>query len=240
MNPMQTTQGELFPAGDTLALSDLEVYLCDGLSRPVDVTLTRNRVSMLSVDFGRGSPIKIRMHEQYLQADMSVFRALRLFLRSGNRDAWRRAAKYAQCIEPAPAGQRRTRRIRTRGEVHDLKAIAYEVNRELFSRRVSCRVGWGRPGTRKGRRKRSKSIRFGSWTPSDRTVRVHPLLDDRRVPREFVKYIVFHEMLHAVVPSTRRNNRRYDHSPEFRALENGFPGLGEMRRMAVRLLDVLV
>ncbi len=73
-----------------------------------------------------------------------------------------------------------------------------------------------------------------------RTIRIHPLLDDSRVPRTFVEYIVFHEMLHAVVPSDRSSGRRYDHPEAFRVLERSFPNLPEMKVLASELLRMLV
>ena len=73
-----------------------------------------------------------------------------------------------------------------------------------------------------------------------RIIRIHPILDDKRVPREFVQYIVFHELLHAVVPGTVINNRRYDHPPEFRKIEKSFPKYKEMKKMSQKLLDVLI
>jgi hypothetical protein len=59
------------------------------------------------------------------------------------------------------------------------------------------------------------------------------------VPEEFVRYIIFHEMLHAVVPSVRRNGQRRDHHATFRVLERRFPGLARMKKLSAELLDML-
>ena len=43
------------------------------------------------------------------------------------------------------------------------------------------------------------------------------------VPRYFVEFIVFHEMLHQVWPTTVTENGRVHHPPAFRARERTFP-----------------
>jgi predicted metal-dependent hydrolase len=70
-------------------------------------------------------------------------------------------------------------------------------------------------------------------------VRVHPRLDDARAPEEFVRYILFHEMLHAVVTVQSDGRRQLMHPPAFRKLERSFPRLREMRSMARDLVDTL-
>ena len=60
------------------------------------------------------------------------------------------------------------------------------------------------------------------------------------VPAEFVRYIVFHEMLHTVVPTDVHKGRRRDHPPAFNALERQFPEIDRLHTLARELLDVLV
>ena len=48
------------------------------------------------------------------------------------------------------------------------------------------------------------------------------MLDKPWVPRYFVSYIVYHEMLHHVVPSSQGRGRRMLHPPPFIARERLF------------------
>lgn len=219
--------------------SELLRVLQNGGAPSVDLTLTRNRVSMATVSFPPGAPVRLRLHEAYASAPEAVLAALAVYLRTRRRADWRVVCDFARSITVASV-PRRLPRLAATGTCWDLSAIGDEVNREFFSGRIAFRIGWGRsrPVHRRGRR--SRSIRYGSWDVATGTIRIHPLLDDAQVPREFVRYIVFHEMLHAAVPQERVNNRRYDHSPRFRALERGFPNLPEMRRLAQALLNVLL
>ena len=233
------TQIELFPPDGGMEAGEIAEFLGSECEQSVRVTLTKNRVSMVSVDFAGIDTISVRLHEEFGRAPADVLRALRTFLRTRKKSAWREVSSFARAIGAEGTRREGTARSRTRGRVYDLMAIYRDVNRSFFSGRVDCHIEWGRRSTRRKRNARYRTIHFGSWSRSTRMIRVHPLLDDTEVPAEFVRYIVFHEMLHAVVPEVQINGRRYDHSPQFRALERAFPDLDRMRRVSKRLVDVL-
>ena len=216
---------------------ELVRFLNEDAPRAVAVRLTRNRVSMASVDFGREGPVRVAVDEQFLTAPRRILTALRAFVRQGRSRDWRLVADYARGLPThGRSGTRRTR-LRRRGEVYDLGAVADEVNRAFFGGQIQYAIGWGRDGAAGKRRRRS--IRFGTWTPSTRTIRIHPRLDDTRVPPEFVRYIVFHEMLHAAVPTEQRNGRRLHHGRQYLALEKKFPDLPRMKRLCGQMLHTL-
>ena len=73
-------------------------------------------------------------------------------------------------------------------------------------------------------RRRRRSIRFGSYSPGPRLIRIHPLLDQDFVPRYFVRYIVFHEMLHAHLGLVESpSGRTLSHTHEFNQIERAYP-----------------
>ena len=238
----KAVQEELVFEEKALTAEELSEFLNESFGesepRPVSVKLTRNRVSMISIDpRGRG-PIQVRLHKEFLKAPKEVVRDLRRYLRTHKRAAWRNVARFAQGIDTNKEGSPGRAPLETAGTVYDLTELYREVNKRHFHGRVHCEIGWGRK--RPASRLRGlRSIRFGSWNRNTARIRIHPLLDDARVPREFVEYIVFHEMLHAVVPEVRRGGRRYDHSPEFQALERAFPGIERMEAMAKKVFSML-
>lgn len=205
----------------------------------VDVKVTRNRVSMITIQFEPSGPVRVRAHEAFLAAPERVLLALRRYIRTRRKAEWRTVAAFARSIPSnrpgvsVSAGQ-------TAGRVYDLRRLLGEVADEFFGGRLSCRIRWGRRRSSGRRGGRSRSIRFGSWDAATRAIRVHPILDNERVPRQFVKYIVFHEALHTVVPAEIRNSRRYDHTAAFRSLERRFPGYKTMKSLSRELLDVLL
>ena len=236
-------QFELFTPEGQRDVQALWARLNTGSHRPVAVTLTRNRVTMCSVATGPDGRVRLRLHEAFLAAPEQVLTALHNYIRTGRRHYWGPVAAFARTI-PADrvAGETASRVPPRASRVHDLKTIAQRVNRHYFNGGLAYRIEWGRerPPARCRTRRQSRSIRFGTWIPGLRIVRIHPLLDDARVPEAFVAYIVYHELLHAVVPPRVINGRRYDHPPEFRLLERGFDGYDRMRLLSRELLDLLL
>ena len=71
----------------------------------------------------------------------------------------------------------------------------------------------------------------------DRLIRIHCSLDRSFVPRFFVESVVFHEMLHAVIPPLEINGRTYHHGAAFRAREQRYPGYEKMVAFAREFLS---
>jgi predicted metal-dependent hydrolase len=65
---------------------------------------------------------------------------------------------------------------------------------------------------------------MGSYHHETRVIRLHPALDRPEVPAYFVRYVVFHEMVHQAVPIRRTGaGRREVHGREFRRRERTCP-----------------
>ncbi len=102
-----------------------------------------------------------------------------------------------------------------------VRTVAGEGDVIDFSSAVDALITWGRRSTR-ARTKPRRSIKLGSYSASERLIRVHPVLDKPWVPRYFVSYIVYHEMLHHVIPSSQGSGRRMLHPPLFQERERLF------------------
>ena len=236
-------QGDLFASSAGSSAESLRRFLSEESRCRVDLALTRNRVSMASLVFVSEGHARVRLHAQFLTAPQDVWKALAEYIWKRRRRDWEVVSQFARTIDtsseskPSP-----TSPLRNIGDVYDLDEIGKRVNRQYFNGRVKYRIGWGRSRPDKPRRRsqQGRSIRYGSWSRTTRTIRIHPLLDDARVPLRFVEYIVFHEMLHAVVPSGHKNGQRRDHPKAFRVLEQAYPNLDEMNRLSLELLTVLI
>ena len=196
----------------------------------VEVTFTRNRVSMASIRFVREGYARLRLHESFMHAPEDVQAALVGYLRTRRQKYWSSICGYARQIRvPAPP---RSIPCYAKGRVYDLAALAQAVNDEYFDGRLTYRVGWGR----RGGHSKCRSIRYGSCNVETRLIRIHSFLDDNRIPAGFVRYILYHEMLHLVVPPVVREGRRIDHPAAFRRLERQFPDFQRHKELATLLL----
>lgn len=186
--------------------------------QPVLLSITDNRHSMIHATRRTGL-LRVRLHHMFLDAPASVVEALVRFLLYRDRDASALVGRYIdgnmfriRSLEPK-------RPLRTQGEVHDLQELFDELNAQYFGGEVDARISWGTDTpARRGR----TTIKLGSYTAHAQLVRVHPRLDQAFVPRWFVGFVVFHEMLHHVMPATRVDGRRKLHPPEFRARERTY------------------
>src|SRR4051812_5924780 len=118
--------------------------------------------------------------------------------------------------------------LRHEGRYFDLRSIFDELNARYFRSRLrDYKVKWGRR-----RRHRPKEyFVFGTIQEEDRVIRINPSLDQPFVPRWFLRYILYHEMLHAVVPDeVRSNGQRCVHTEKFYERERKFPRYRSARR----------
>ncbi len=201
----------------------LERELSAQTGASVSVTLTNNRSTMISFRRRRDTgAVSVRLHHMFLRAEPPVVKALSEWLRHGRRgrpgtllDAFIRANQH----EIRGAAARRIR-VEPQGRYFDLAQLFDEQNQAEFEGRVHARITWGQMPTARRRR----SIRLGSYTEETRLIRIHPLLDQSFVPEFVVRFIVFHEMLHADLGILRGSNgRRQMHTPEFRRRERQHP-----------------
>jgi len=68
-----------------------------------------------------------------------------------------------------------------------------------------------------------RRIRLGSWSEQHRLIRIHPALDSAEVPGFVIAFVVFHEMLHAMLGFEKQGSRRSVHGAKFRELEVSHP-----------------
>ncbi len=121
----------------------------------------------------------------------------------------------------APRGEvQRQFEFSTEGLHYDLREVFNKMNARYFNNRLrKYAITWGQ----RRRRRPESYIVFGSIQEEDRLIRIHPLLDREFVPRWYVEYVVYHEMLHAFVPDKYDSaGRRIVHHEGFLAREKKF------------------
>ncbi len=195
----------------------LQDYLNKATGRKISLVITDNSTSMLSMRFNRDT-VMLRLHRMFLAGGNDLLDELAEFI--GNKR--KRTPLVSKYIS------RNTHTIKKRtpkklnlqpvGRYHDLSEIYDNINREYFSGRVSAAITWSerRPARAAARRT------LGSFSSYSNTIRISPALDSKRVPRYYVEFIVYHEMLHADIGIDNGAKRRVLHSKEFRRREKLF------------------
>jgi hypothetical protein len=121
------------------------------------------------------------------------------------------------------------------GEYFDLRAMFDKINAQYFSNSLrGYAITWGR----KRRLAPKEYFVFGTIQEEDKVIRIHPLMDAPFVPTWFLEYVIYHEMLHAVVPEEIDDyGRRRVHTPEFYRREKQFHCYNRARRWEDENLD---
>jgi hypothetical protein len=184
---------------------------------PVQLAVTDNLRRMVSRTRTRGT-LRVRVHMMFLGAPERVRVALVDYVVRDDRKASVIVGQYIDANSHRIRASRPvTGPLQTRGVSHDLLEIMSSVNAEYFGGAANeVLITWGRR-TRPGEQKRS-TIKLGSYSATERLIRVHPALDRDWVPRYFVSFIVYHELLHHVIPAAPR----VLHPPEFLRREREF------------------
>jgi len=224
------------------AQDSLERRIRAHLSRGrVQVTLTDNRYTMISVRrIAKERRYEVRLHHMFADADPVITRALARYIADNDAEASRVLGDFIDANSGHVRGRARrtpTTVIFTAGEHHDLRQIFDDLNVRYFGNKIEAAITWG---ARTGRPRRRNSIKMGSYSVEDRLIRIHRSLDRAFVPRFFVAWIVFHEMLHQVHDIRVKNGRREFHSKEFLADEAQFEHYDEARSWERRHLDAIL
>jgi hypothetical protein len=165
----------------------------------------------------------------FLDAPALVQEALVRYVVAADRTASQLVGKYIDDNGYRIRASRPVSRpLVTQGSSHDLLTVFNAINTKYFGGAVDTLITWGRKGALRkadGGSAPRRSIKLGSYSATERLIRVHPVLDRPWVPRYFLSYIVYHEMLHHVIPSSHgygRSGRRMIHPPLFVARERMF------------------
>jgi hypothetical protein len=215
-------------------------FLAEALGNPVTVTYGRARREVIKSkgywNDPSGRPIELRLSDIFTAAPDDVRAAVGSWLKSGRRAKGAckllddRIAATLRALPPSPVGAKRKLNIETKGNHHDLVELVDELvtNAEApsaefltadFSPKGLPTLTWGRRTKSSARR----SLHLGSYSETNHRIHMHPVLDQANVPRWFVRYVLFHELLHAYRavndPPLEAGKRRNPHDRLFRERE---------------------
>ncbi len=165
---------------------------------PVQLAVTDNLRRMVTHTRVRGTR-RVRVHMMFLGAPERVRLALVEYVVSGDRRASVVLGDFiADNGHRIRASRPVTGPLRTRGRSHDLAEVLAAVNAQYFGGAMGdVLVTWGR-NTRPARQG-PQHDQARQLQRHERLIRVHPALDREWVPRYFLSYIVFHELLHHLI-----------------------------------------
>lgn len=175
---------------------ELAALLAPHVGGPVIVKFSRSRRVIARVDRQEHDTV-VRLHSFFADAPAAVCALLGTWLESGGDPADELGAWIDEQLLRIDSESRSAFVADHVSAVHPLKELFDEVLRAHFDGEFRGAaepiISWGR----RGRTRARKTIRLGSFERERRIIRIHPVLDQRFVPRWFVGFLIFHELLHA-------------------------------------------
>jgi hypothetical protein len=200
---------------------------------PLLISWHQNQVSFISY-LKKGHSLHVRLHRLFLEAPSPVLEALVSFLLKKDKKAQtivrRMAHFYFSKVKVMPIS------LNPVGKVYDLQKICSEIKKDFFPSSFNVSIGWSNTS----RVKSFRSITFGTYDRHRNQIRIHSLLDDEEVPLYFLRFLIYHEMLHAICPSIidKRGFCR-SHTAEFKQMEKKFPSYEEAKKWSKTSLKFL-
>lgn len=175
---------------------------------------------MLNLLERRWRTARLSMHKMFLTAPDPVLAAIAEYLkgRSSSKGKYHQVLRayietnHTHTVKPIP--------LEHRGSTYDLLAFYEENNKIYFDGKLTLDVTWY---GRSFRSKRPRRITFGLYEDPLKLIKIHKILDHPFFPPYFVSYVVYHEMVHAVVPGEMNERGQFCiHTAPFKALERQF------------------
>ncbi|MEW6600366.1 MAG: SprT-like domain-containing protein [Nitrospirota bacterium] len=185
--------------------------------KEISLVITDNSSSMLSMR-RKGNTVYIRAHRIFLSAGSEVLDEIGSFIRNSRTKTPQIRHFIKQNFNQLRKRPPRKVSIKTDGNRYDLQKIFQSINTKYFEGRVASLITWGLKGPRRVAARRT----LGSYCGDNNMIRINPMLDNKRIPRYFLEFIVYHEMLHADLGIKTDGARRLMHSAEFRRREKMF------------------
>ncbi len=194
------------------------------LSTDLQLVLQENRTTMLHILAKKKGMVRLSVHRMFLQAPEEVIRAIAHYVqgsRKGRQENNKLIRDYIHLQFPQLDYTSRLdrKKLDNGGRCHNLLTLYQEINQQYFKSSLDLSLTW----FGKREKLRCNKATFGLYQRPLRLIKVHRLLDQPCVPDYFVSYILYHEMLHHVIPSEINNHGHIClHGPEFKKREREY------------------
>ena len=211
--------------------SVVKAFLQRKLKRKVRFSTTKNHSNPIVFE-NRENDILLKVHFRFLKAPFSLLdtlvdfietenpvfeKELRKFIENGNYNRTKKPAGSRKKVKKPVVQQQK---ISHQGIVFNLKVLFDMLNERYFDNKIEAGITWGNSSNSKPK----KSVRFGSYAEQNQLIRINPELDKSFVPKFFIGYVIYHEMLHCLlgVRKGAPGKRNEIHSKEFKELEKKY------------------
>lgn len=183
----------------------------------IELVVNENRSTLLNLLEKSRKKVRLSLHKLFLDAPDSVVAALAGYVRGERKVRSVLRAYIQQNHSQFPTTY--PGELIAKGREHDLIPLFHELNHAYFKGSIEVCITWYGAW---GHKNRSR-VTFGQYLETSRLIKIHRILDDPFVPPLFLSYVLFHEMLHVVIPGQiDAKGRLCLHGSEFKNRERTF------------------
>jgi hypothetical protein len=170
--------------------------------------------------------LTVQVHEGFVGAPDEVIKALVMATLVGKDASDRKGGKYLDTVKAYSNShsfrqidshlnvEKRTTSQGSRGQHFDLQAVFDSVNQTYFAGEMAKpNLIWNKTLTHR---------KFGHYQASSDTIMISISLDSASIPSYVVEFVMFHELLHKQIGTSKHRGRQYAHTPAFREAEARF------------------
>ncbi len=205
-----------------------EEFLKEKLQRllriDLELVVNENRSTMLSLLAKRRGAARLSLHKMFLDAPENVIAAIAHYVRGTRRNRGEQNLVLRGFIQQNlsrfdTSNRLNQEKLVKRGRIYDLEPLFEELNARYFEGSLDLYLTWYGAW---GRNNRSR-VTFGQYHDNLKLIKMHRILDDPFFPDFFVTFVLYHEMLHAVVPGHIDKSGRFcSHGKAFKEREKLF------------------
>lgn len=205
-------------------LESFKIRLQYLLQMKVELVVNENRSTMLNLLKKERSFARLSVHKMFLEAPDPVISAIAHYVKGTRRNLSERNVILKEFIQRHLACRDyshlvKSQELVSQGKIYDLKTLYDPLNQKYFNGELDLSLTWFGASSRKRRRR----ITFGQYFSGLRLIKMHRMLDDPFFPEYFVSFILYHEMLHSVIPGSKDARGRFCvHGKEFKEREKVF------------------
>lgn len=202
----------------------LKKKLSEHLKIDLELVINENRSTMLNLLEKRSGKARLSIHKMFLDAPENVIAAIAHYVRGARKDRYMHNLILRGYIQQNLARFDSSHRLNRAklvqsGRIYHLEPLYQQLNECYFEGNLDLAITWfGERG-----RKNKSRITFGLYHDNLKLIKIHRILDDPFFPDYFVSFVIYHEMLHAIVPGSIGPRGRYCiHTKAFKEKERLF------------------
>jgi hypothetical protein len=189
----------------------------------VDVVVNENRSIMLNVLEKTRNWVRLSVHRMFLDAPEDVISAIARYIRGkkngSQKDFLIRGYIQSNLGRFNYSHTVNKEKLISQGRYYDLKEIYESLNRFYFKNSLKLNITWFGQWKKRSRTR----VIFGQYYDHLKLIKIHRLLDDPFFPSYFVTFVVYHEMLHDIIPGYIDEKGIYrPHGEQFKKREREF------------------